>query len=212
MKKIIWYILRSLHISDVVQLKILSYLKEIGWFRSYYLKMPVDRFDKPIPWLTYPFIHFIEPRLKKTFNVFEFGSGNSSIWFAKRVNQIVSVEHDKSWFNNISKKVPENVTLLHRELEINGEYSKVICESKMKFDIIIIDGRDRLNCVKNSLSALSGSGVIIFDNSNVECYLDALSHLEELNFKRIDFFGMHSITCHTGCTSIFYKEDNCLKI
>lgn len=63
--------------------------------------MPVDKFNNPLPWFTYSAISFIEKKLLKSFNVFECGAGNSTKWFAKRVNSIISVEHDRKFFNYI---------------------------------------------------------------------------------------------------------------
>ncbi len=52
----------------------------------------------------------------------EFGSGASTIFYAKRANSIVAVEHDKEWYNNIEKILPENAKLIHQDLEYDGEY------------------------------------------------------------------------------------------
>ncbi|MEX0595958.1 MAG: FkbM family methyltransferase [Candidatus Paceibacterota bacterium] len=212
MKKIIWLILRTFRISDLIQLKLSSYLKDTGWFKSYYRNEAVDKFNNPIPWLTYPFITFVEPRLNQSMNVFEYGSGNSTFWFSLRVGKIVSLEHDKTWYNKLMNKMPANVDLVYKELNSNGEYAEFIKETGEKYDIVIVDGRDRVNCVKKSVGALSDRAVLVFDNSNVECYQEAMQFLKENNFKRIDFYGISPITTISTCTTVFYKENNCLGI
>ncbi len=46
-----------------------GYLKDEGWFNSFLNKIPVDKLNNPIPWLTYPCISFIDERLNKdTYN------------------------------------------------------------------------------------------------------------------------------------------------
>jgi len=75
-----------------------GYLKEIGWIESFKMKMPVDKDLKPIPWMTYPFIDFISDRLRPDMEIFEYGSGNSTLWFADRVKRVDVIEHDEKWY------------------------------------------------------------------------------------------------------------------
>jgi hypothetical protein len=212
MKKIIWFFLDTLRISDVIQLKMVSYLRDMGWFNSFFKKEAVDRNNQPIPWCTYPYISFIGPRLKNTFSVFEFGSGNSTKWLSKRVADITSIEHDKVWFDKLQNTMPSNVQLIYKELTPNGEYANYIKGTGKKYDIIVVDGRDRINCVKNSVDSLSDNGVLVLDNSNVPDYSEAIQFLMDNNFKRLDFHGMFPIITISGSTTIFYKANNCLGI
>ena len=46
-----------------------SGLQELGWFRSYRERIPVDVNGEPIPWFTYPAITFIEARITKDMKV-----------------------------------------------------------------------------------------------------------------------------------------------
>lgn len=50
------------------------------------------------PWITFAAAAFIESRLSPSARVFEWGSGGSSLFFARRVAAVVSVEHDAPWF------------------------------------------------------------------------------------------------------------------
>ncbi|MCH7771611.1 MAG: FkbM family methyltransferase, partial [Bacteroidetes bacterium] len=74
---------------------------DVGWFSAFKAGEPVDKNFEPLPWLTYPFIDFITERLSKEFNIFEFRSGNSTLFFAERVKQISSVEHNSEWYNKL---------------------------------------------------------------------------------------------------------------
>ncbi len=212
LKNLIWNILIKLGIGGAVQLLLTGELKENGWFNSFNKKESIDKNGNPLPWNTYPFIKFIEPRLSKELSVFEFGGGNSTIWLAKRVGSIYSVEHDKEWADSLQKKIPSNAKIVYKNLTSNGEYSKEVISTNKKYHIIIIDGRDRVNCIKNSINCLTDDGVIIFDNSDLIIYNEAIKLLKDYGFKKLDFFGMSPITPHTNCTSIFYKSNNCLNI
>ena len=201
-----------INLGGCVQLMLKSQLLEDGWFKSFNTKRSIDRAGKPIPWNTYPYIKFIEPRLKKNFEVFEFGSGNSTLWYSGRVQNIISVENDKTWFEMISKKTPSNSEVVYCSLEPAGEYSKEVTRRDKKYHIIIIDGRDRVNCIRHSIPFLTEDGVIVFDNSNLSIYNEGIKLLKEKGFKRIDFIGMSPVTAHSNYTSIFYKPGNCLDI
>lgn len=212
LKNIIWKILIKLKIGGIIQLLLASGLKDDGWFESFNTKKSIDKNGNPIPWCTYSFIKFIEPRLKKDFTVFEYGSGNSTIWYAKRVKQIISVENDEDWFKVVSKLLPVNAKLIYIKSDIDGEYCRSIINQNNKFNIIIIDGRDRINSIKFSVNQLTDDGIIVFDNSQIEKYKEGLDLLYSMNFKKIDFIGSLPIVSHDNQTSIFYRDNNCLNI
>ncbi len=211
-KKIVWDFLNLIHIGGSVQLILRSGLKEDGWFKSYSTKMPVDKKGNPIPWNTYPYIKFIESRLKNHFDIFEFGSGNSTLWYASRVQSVKAVENDKTWFEKYSKSKPDNVELVHRDLNDEDKYVNEIANDNKKYHVIIIDGRNRVESVKTSIPKLREDGVIIFDNSDLPIYKEAHNILKKEGFKKIDFIGLSPITAHINYTTIFYRNNNCLDI
>ena len=81
-----------------------------------------------------------------------------------------------------------------------------------EFDIVIVDGRDRVNCIKNSISSLSDSGVMILDDSERSEYIDGIQFLSLNNFKKLDFWGISPGLFYKKCTTVFYKQNNCLGI
>jgi hypothetical protein len=189
-----------------------GYLADIGWFNSFRSKMPVDAHNEPIPWVTYSFIDFIRDRIDKSHRIFEFGSGNSTLFYAKRAGKVVSVEHDKAWFDKVYADKPRNSELIFCELEDNGRYCRMPGTYPERFHIIIVDGRDRINCCKQSLTALTNDGVIILDDSERDFYQDAIVFLKENGFKQLPFTGISPGAFIYKSTTIFYKKENCLLI
>jgi len=189
-----------------------GYLDEIGWFTAFDSKSPVDENNNPIPWVTYSFIDFIKGRLKKQHAIFEFGSGNSTYFYAKYAGVVVSVEHDKEWYDKIVSTKPENAELVYCELVRDGDYCRVPLKLKETFDIIIVDGRDRVNCCKQAINALSNHGVIVLDDSERADYAEAVSFLVNNGFKQLSFSGISPGLFYNKATSVFYKTDNCLGI
>lgn len=186
----------------------IGYLYENGWFNSFKTNSSVDKNNQPIPWMTYSFIDFIRDRLSKDFTVFEFGSGNSTLFFADKVQKIVAVEHNKVWYNHIKSKIPENVEIHFKNL--TEEYQNSI--NNKQFDIIIIDGENRNECIRNSVKSISSQGVIILDDSEREDYKWGKEFLKKSNFSKIDFWGFSPGLFYKKATSVFYKNNNCLKI
>ena len=189
-----------------------GYLKEQGWFNSFLSGLPVDKSNHPIPWLSYPCVDFLKDRLNKKLSVFEFGSGSSTIFYSSRVNKIISVEHNKSWYEKIKKDLPENTQLLFYEFHPDGEYCKSIKSQNEMFDIIIVDGMDRVNAIINSFEALTENGVLILDDSERIEYKTGVEKIIKRGYKRIDFWGISAAELYKKCTTIFYREKNCLGI
>ncbi|WP_228850335.1 class I SAM-dependent methyltransferase [Aegicerativicinus sediminis] len=189
-----------------------GYLNEIGWWNAWRSKSPLGPEDNPIPWVTYSFIDFVEERLTDDLGMFEFGSGNSTLYYSRYIKEIHTVEHDKEWFEKIRKGMPSNVFPIFRELEYGGKYSKTAVDTGRKFDMIIVDGRDRVNCMINSFPALTEKGVMVLDDSEREQYAKGVNHAMDNGFRRIDFWGISPGLFYKKCTSIFYRDKNILGI
>ena len=189
-----------------------GYLNSIGWFTAFDNQQAVDGQGKALPWVTYSFIDFIKERINKSQSIFEYGSGNSTIFYAERAGSVTSVEHDKSWFEKVKNTSPANAEMIYCELQRDGEYAKKATLLNKKFDIIIVDGRDRVRCCRYSVDALSPNGVIVLDDSEREVYDPARVLLREKGFKEISFSGISPGLFYEKATSVFYKADNCLGI
>lgn len=184
-------------------------LREEGWFKSLRCRLPVDRDGQPLPWYTYPAIRAIEPRLRDDLAVFEFGSGNSTLWWASRARAVRSVEHDEDWYLSMKNIVPANVDLVHRSLG-DGSYAAEVLAGDELFDVIIIDGVERNECGKLCLQRLKDDGVVIWDNTERPDYEEGLSCLDARGFRRLDLWGLSPGIDLMLCTSILYRSDNCL--
>lgn len=211
-KNIVWAFLRLINLGGPIQLMLTGALLEDGWFKSFNSKKSVDKNGEPIPWCTYAFIKFIEPRLKKTFDVFEYGCGSSSLWYAKKVNSIKSVENDEQWFKSVSNKLPNNAKVVLKQQIEDGDYAKEVLNDSKNYHIIIIDGRDRNNCAKYSINKLTEDGIIVYDNTQLSEYQQSINLLLTNGFKKIDFIGISPIVPHNNTTTIFYRKNNCLLI
>lgn len=51
-----------------------------------------------LPWLPFPAIRFLQSILRQDARVFEYGAGGSSLFFSRHVGELVSIEHDRTWY------------------------------------------------------------------------------------------------------------------
>jgi len=189
-----------------------GYLVDTGWDKSFLSKEPLDRNGKPIPWLSYPVISFLSERLNNNMLLFEYGSGNSTIYYSQNVKGVVAIEHNKEWYDKIKKRLNKNAEIIFKEINEDGDYCRVIKTTDTKYHIVIIDAEDRVNCIKQCQENLTEDGVIILDDSDREEYSEGINFLLGIGFKQITFWGIAPGSFHTKSTTVFYRKNNCFNI
>ena len=183
------------------------------WLPSYLVRKSIDEDGSYIPWMCYPAVDLLKERVPQGVHVFEYGSGYGTFWWAQRAVRVIAVEHDKSWFEKMEGSYPSNVRVLYRELEYGGEYGKTVMSvSDSSFDVIVVDGRDRVNCMYTCLGAVSPHGVVILDNSDRKAYIPGREFLKKSGFKELRLTGPVPIVGLIIQTSIFYRTNNCLEL
>lgn len=186
-----------------------GFLRGSGWLESYRRGVPVAA-GSPLPWFTYAAIAFLEPRIDRGLTVFEYGAGYSTLWWASRARSVVACESDRGWYERMKSMVPDNVQLIHHAMVPGGDYSQQA--ATFVSDIVVVDGRDRVNCAQAGVRGLSRRGVLIWDNTDRERYQPGFDFLKQKGFRRLDFSGPGPVMFTPWQTSIFYRPDNCLEI
>jgi len=49
------------------------------------------------PWLTFSAVEYLTKTLRRDMRVFEYGSGGSTLFFARRVRELITIEHNMGW-------------------------------------------------------------------------------------------------------------------
>jgi hypothetical protein len=175
----------------------------------------INKDKQPIPWITYPAFHFLDAKSFDGIRIFEYGSGNSTMYFTARGAEVYSVEHHKGWYETVKTRIKNPDRLYFRSLEQKEEsdlYVKAAAEPTLKFDAVIVDGRYRKRCLFESINHLTEKGIVILDNSDRVYYQPGIDFLVTNGFKKIDFFGLSPIGYMHSCTTIFYRPNNWLNI
>lgn len=181
-----------------------------GWLNSALKGRPLDVNCNPIPWFTYPAIDFIESILEPNWSIFEWGSGNSTKWWAKKCASVLAIESNPAWHEEVGKSLPTNAkTILAQE---EGAYTTAISNtSDANFDVIVVDGDHRNKCVEASMGAIKDDSIVIFDNSDRQAYKPGLQMLMDAGFYHIDFWGLIPSYAYRNCTSVFFRNPELLK-
>lgn len=138
-----------------------------------YSKLKSEKYFKEnndLPWLAEDANNFLKSNINKNMCVLEFGSGRSTKFFAQRVKEVFSREHDNSWYSQVSNELKSLENVQYDYFENLDDYADVSILKDSYFDIVLVDGRNRGNCLLNSIPKLKQGGVLILDNS--ERYLD----------------------------------------
>ena len=188
-----------------------SFLRTSGYFRSVATKRPCLRDGSPIPWMNYCAISFLDGRLKDDQLLFEYGSGNSTQWFASRVKKVTSIENHQGWYDYVKGTMPANVSLLFQP---SGDpaYVSAIGEQENAFDVVIVDADERVECMLNAANHLTPGGVIILDDAAREQYLPGVNGLLEKGFRVLDLQGLKAGGIKSYSTMVFYRDNNCFNI
>lgn len=186
-----------------------GYLAQVGWFETRARFRALNTENEPIPWFTYPAVRFLEDRLKPEWRVLEFGSGMGTIWWSDKVEEVISLEHDAEWLERISSSC--SAKLLNASSESAGAYIKPALNSG-RYDVVVIDGLFREECLSVAPDILTDGGVIILDDAQRSEYQSGIDSLLGLGFRILKLHGPQPVSKHPGCTGIFYRERNILDI
>lgn len=150
-----------------------------------------------VPWWTYKAIEVVDGWLRdrrRPIRVFEYGSGASTLWLARRTDEVHTVEHHRGFGEHMAPALREhaNVDLLiveatkspaprvpsakegHRGLDF-ADYVATVEKVGGKFDLVVIDGRARAACLAAALPHLQPDGLIVFDNTRRRRYREAIA-------------------------------------
>jgi predicted O-methyltransferase YrrM len=144
--------------------------------------------ENPKPWMNDAAVEYYESLLKPKMRILEFGSGYSTIWLENfEPTYLVSYEDDEEWANALQPYLE-----LCEITRINDYPMSLMNVWKPQtFDLIIIDGINRLKCLYWVLEhdLLAEGGTIVYDDMHrrwsVEEYQDAWETLEDENMELI---------------------------
>ncbi|MGH8560324.1 MAG: O-methyltransferase [Methylococcales bacterium] len=141
--------------------------------------MVYERKRPDAPWLTRSMIDILETWLRPGDVGLEFGSGRSTVWFARRVAHLTSVEHDPKWYSKVAGDLRDAGVAERVDYRLLGDgqtdasasaYVRVTSEMPPdSLDFFLVDGVMREHCALASLDKIKPGGILIVDN--IEWYM-----------------------------------------
>ena len=181
---------------------------EYGWLRWSASLLAIHDIERMIalglPWwnvaATREVAGFLRARPKA--RVFEYGAGASTIWLGRHADSVVSVEHHAEWHQRLTKEVVRypNIELRHRELD-GDAYIGAIDAADGPFDLIVVDGRRRTECLARAMPHLARGGIILLDDSGRSRYRGAI---QNCGLRERRYFGRSYCVPYPDFTSILY--------
>ena len=181
-------------------------INKYGWTYSRQIQQAIIGDGIPTPWYSYPTVEYIDQLDFSEKDVFEWGAGNSSLYWASVARSVKSIENDPDWYERIRVQASNNLTI---EYAHGPDFVKAIENDKRSYDVIIIDGSHRVECARVASKYLRDGGMIILDNS--DWYPEAAAILQESGLLQVDMSGFAAICQFTISTSLFFHRDFSLK-
>ena len=139
-------------------------------------------------------------------NVFQFASGHATLWWCSRATLVVSVEDNKQLHSDLTQNKSDNVS--DQFARTRGSNIDALSKQKSQFDLLVIDGSHRKDCIENCFNKLSDNGVVAVDSSHWVGLKTCLSMFEERVFRQLEFYGIGPRNGQLWDTSIFYRSNN----
>ena len=149
-----------------------------------------------VPWWTYRAIDVVDVWLAARptpARVFEYGSGASTLWLARRSDEVHSVEHHAGFGRMMAERLADERNVHLEVVEPAPSPSPVVASGKEDhagldfasyvdaldavdgtFDLVVVDGRAREACLAKAVPRLRPGGIVVYDNSARRRYRAAI--------------------------------------
>jgi hypothetical protein len=159
------------------------------------------------PWLPYGLIELLDQRLDASSRVLEYGGGGSTAFFADRVGEVISVEHDEGWHGAISEAmagVPNVHVLLRTDADDFAGYVGAVEEQDDdSLDVVLVDGRRRVRCAAAARTKVKPGGLLILDDADRPKYAEA--HELLAGWPSETFSGLVPTKDHAGLATVWTR-------
>jgi hypothetical protein len=176
------------------------------WVKSMLLRRSPMRY--PLPWITFAAAREISRRLGPDSTMFEFGAGNSTLYWARRITHVTAVEHDAQWFALVGRLASarglDNIDLVHAADQ--AAYIGALDRLRgREFDAVVVDGAYRRECVLAAIGHVKKGGMLIVDNTDWHWFQeDPLRGIPD-DWSRLPFGGYAPMMGYPSETTVYVR-------
>jgi len=136
---------------------------------------------------------------------------NAAVSFMSRVRQVVSLEHDDRWLDTLRGRVTSNVELIAVSRATPESYCGGVPAGR-RFDLVVVDGRHRVESFARALEVVSGRGVILLDDSDRVEYAGIFPLARQAGYRTLTLRGHKPALLGIYQATLFYRDGNALGI
>lgn len=125
-----------------------------------------------LPWISYDAITTLDEFLTRDKSVLEFGSGMSTVWYARRAGSVVSIEDYRPWFDQVDRLL-RTQGLTNVDYRFAPTQEDYVAAPSRGFDLIMVDGSIRDRCTEAAIHLLKPGGIFYLDNSDRAAFPDS---------------------------------------
>jgi hypothetical protein len=131
------------------------------------------------PWWPYDAVAWVAANLPPAPRVFEYGSGGSTLWLEDLGADVTTVEHDAQWHKQVAAALGPGTRLLfqppqqsgvvtddHRPEFFDAYAAAIDGEPDASLDLVIIDGRARVECARHAMTKVKPDGLLLLDDTD----------------------------------------------
>ena len=169
-----------------------------------------------VPWWPYDAVTWMAGHLPAGARVFEYGGGGSTLWLEDHGASVTCAEHHEAWYQQLGLAVQPSTRLMYRASAPTGtigsevepgfldSYVDAICdEPDASLDLVIVDGRARVECVRRAMPKIKPGGLLLLDDTGRPRYGPAIALLA--GWERHVFEGLKPGDVFPGQTSVWRR-------
>lgn len=165
---------------------------EIRRVPRWFLERRLSPIAMRVPWWPYEATTWVAEHLPLGARVFEYGGGGSTLWLEDHGAIVTVVDHDEMWFQQLREAVLPSTSLMHRGTISIGKISSDVDpgffddyvaaindELDNSLDLVIVDGRARVECVRRAMPKVKPGGLLLLDDTGRTRYESAIAFLAQ---------------------------------
>jgi len=174
-----------------------------GHSRTAHERIPVSSNGSAVPWYTYPFHDYLLDLDCSTWKVIEFGSGQSTLFWASRAASVLAYEHSDEWKQKLLPQCPENVEIrLFEGEQTLGQLAQL----EFVPDLVVVDGWKRGACAIRSIEAFGLEPLYVLENS--DWFPQAAAAMRAAGLVEVRFKGFGPINGYAWVTSLMISQSS----
>lgn len=161
------------------------------------------------PWMVPAAVEALNTQITAGMRILEFGVGGSTVWLAGRGVDLIAVDHNADWAEATRAKIAELGYPMPVFICKRRPYWEVLGLELARLNGLIVDGRDRVECIRANMGFVAPGGFVVLDNTERARYAEVGRLLTDWRRQDFEATAGREIQTHPErrwVTSIFHRR------